>query len=128
MLRIRAFCASVVVLAALCTSGYAATLTVTNINDSGAGSLRDTLASAASGDTIAFAPGVTGSIPLLSTLTIAQSVTIKGPGAANLTLDGQSTVAVMAITAGTVSISEVTIANGKTAGWVRGSASQAGPR
>ncbi len=38
----------------------AATLTVTNTNDSGAGSLRQAIADAASGDTIDFAPGVTG--------------------------------------------------------------------
>ena len=43
-----------------------ATQTVTNTNDSGAGSLRAAIAAAASGETIDFAPGVNGQITLTS--------------------------------------------------------------
>jgi len=54
-----------------------ATITVTNSNDSGAGSLRAALASASSGDTINFAPSIT-TIDLASSLVIAKNVTIEG--------------------------------------------------
>lgn len=101
----------------VCAPAGAATRTVINTHDSGAGSLRAALASAGSGDTIVFAPGVTGSIALLSTLSITQSLTIQGPGVANLTLDGQASVQVMVISStGKLTLSGATIANGKTAG------------
>src|SRR5438309_655561 len=48
------FLSSAVLLGSTLT-GPAATLTVTNLNDSGAGSLRQAIADAASGDTINFA-------------------------------------------------------------------------
>lgn len=98
-----------------CGAAGAATLTVTNTADSGAGSLRNALASAAAGDIVVFAPGVTGAIALASTLTIAQPVTIQGPGAALLALDGQSTVGVIDVTAGSLALSGVTIVHGKSA-------------
>jgi hypothetical protein len=108
-------------LSMVCAPAGAATLTVINTQDSGAGSLRAALASAASGDTIVFAPGVTGSVALLSTLSITQPVTIQGPGVANLTLDGQASVQVMAISSGgNLTLSGATIANGKTAGFGAG--------
>jgi hypothetical protein len=66
----------------------ASTLTVTNTNDSGTGSLRAALASAQNGDTIVFAPSVTGTITLATgTLNVANGVTIVGPGANVLTVD-----------------------------------------
>src|SRR5258708_22581384 len=62
----------------------AATLTVTNLNDSGAGSLRQALLDAASGDTITFS--VTGTIVLSGTrLDITKNLTITGPGASFIT-------------------------------------------
>src|SRR3954452_19016525 len=54
------------------------TWTVTTLADSGSGSLRDQLAQAKSGDTIQFTPGLVGSIPLQTGLTINQNVTIDG--------------------------------------------------
>jgi hypothetical protein len=53
------------------------TLTVTNANDSGPGSLRAELAAASAGDIINFAAGVT-TIDLDSSLVIAKNVTIEG--------------------------------------------------
>lgn len=115
MQNIRRFAsAGFVLLVPFCAPAYAATLNVTNLNDSGAGSLRGTLASAGSGDTIVFAPGVTGTIALVSSLSITQSVTIQGPGAANLTLSGQNAVRVINVTAGNLTLSGVTVANGAT--------------
>src|SRR6266550_8384798 len=71
------------VLALLCAivaHARADTITVTNTNDSGPGSLRQALADANDGDTITFA--VTGIIGLASgELVINRNITISGPGA-----------------------------------------------
>ena len=101
----------------LCAPARAATLTVTNTGDSGAGSLRAQLAAAAAGDTITFGAGVTGTITLASALpTIAQSLTITGPGASTLALDGAGQYVGFNVTGGTVqspvAISGLTIQNG----------------
>ena len=65
--------------------GPAATITVTNTDDSGPGSLRDAIATAAPGDTINFA--VTGEINLTSgALGITKDLIISGPGASSLTV------------------------------------------
>ena len=62
------------------------TFMVTNLSDSGAHSLR---AGIQSGDaTIAFAPGLHGTITLKSALPITSSVTIDGPGADRLSVSG----------------------------------------
>ena len=74
-------------LAATTMSARAATITVTNTNDSGPGSLRQALANANNGDTINFA--VTGAISLTSGgLGITKNVTISGPGFAQLAVGG----------------------------------------
>lgn len=91
----------------------AANRTVTNLNDNGAGSLRSTIAASASGDTINF--GVTGTITLTTgELPINVSLTISGPG--SLTVSGNNASRVFNIgSAATVSISNLTIANGRRA-------------
>lgn len=65
---------------ALAGTTQAAVLTVTQGGDSGAGSLRAALASAAAGDTIVFGPGVTTVTLTGGELVINRSVTVKGPG------------------------------------------------
>jgi hypothetical protein len=66
---------------------HAATITVTNTNDSGAGSLRQALAVAHDRDRITFA--VSGVITLTSDgLGVTKNVTISGPGADQLSIDG----------------------------------------
>ena len=68
-------------------AAYAATITVTNNSDNGAGSLRKAIADAANGDIINFS--VTGAIFLTSEqLTINKNISIIGPGAASLTISG----------------------------------------
>ncbi len=71
----------------------ASTITVTNLDDSGAGSFRAALAAAPAGETITFAPGLAGSIDLQSGLQIAQDLVIIAPVAADgtplITLNGQ---------------------------------------
>ena len=68
----------------------AATFTVTNLSDSGAGSLRAAVVSAngaAGADTIVFQSGVTGTITLTSgEIAITDDLTITGPGAGSLTI------------------------------------------
>jgi hypothetical protein len=88
-------------------------IVVTNTNDSGPGSLRDALATANVGDTID-ATGVSGTILLTSgELQITQSVTINGPGAGTLAVDGNATFRVFDnVIFLNVTISGFTITNG----------------
>jgi len=90
----------------------AATITVMNTNDSGAGSLRQALLDASDGDTIDFS--VTGTILLTNGhLLVDKSVTVSGPGADQLAVNGNANGRVFYIGSGkTVSISGLTITNG----------------
>jgi subtilisin family serine protease len=89
------------------------TITVTSTADRGPGTLRAALASASNGDTID-ASGVTGTILLTSgELLVTNSVTILGPGPANLAVDGNATSRVFNISGTTVAIAGLTITNGK---------------
>jgi hypothetical protein len=85
---------------------------VTNLNDSGAGSLRDAIAA---GGTVTFAPGLHGTINLTSGhLHIGSNVSINGPGAGVITVNGNKTDIVCDVDSGTqVSISGLTLTNGK---------------
>src|SRR5215469_6380423 len=95
-------------------SAYTATIFVTGTNDSGFGSLRFALAVASDGDTID-ATGVSGTILLTSgELQINHNVTIKGPGAENLSVNGNATSRVFHNFAANVTISDLTITNGFT--------------
>ena len=105
-------------LAVLNSSAAAATLTVINLNDSGAGSLRQAIAAAApTNDVIVFAPGVTGTITLTSgELYFTKNLTIRGPGATNLTVSGNNTSRVFSVSGGVITISGLRIANGFVTG------------
>jgi len=89
-----------------------ATVTVTNTNDSGAGSLRQAIITANPGDIINFS--VTGTITLTTgELVINKNLTITGPGALNLTISGNNTSRVFNVTSGvTFNLSRVTVSNG----------------
>jgi hypothetical protein len=94
---------------------HAATITVTNTNDSGPGSLRQALADANDGDTIDFA--VTGIIGLTSgELLVDKAITISGPGAENLAVNGNAKDRVFHVTGENVTISGLTITNGNATG------------
>jgi len=91
----------------------AATLTVTSRADDGTpGTLRSVIGAANPGDIITF--GVTGTIALaLGSLDISKSLTISGPGASSLSIDGSHAYTVIVIEAGSVvTISGVTLTNG----------------
>ena len=100
------------------TSVAATTISVTNTNDSGPGSLRQAIASAASGDTITFSLPPNSSITLTSgELLVNKNLTINGPGANQLTVrrssaDGTPDFRIFDIT-GIVTITGLTISNGK---------------
>src|SRR6266536_1869864 len=115
---IRAVAICITLLCAVAIPARATTITVTNTNDSGAGSLRQALADVNNGDTITFA--VTGTIGLTTDeLLVDKSITISGPGADNLAVNGNATYRVFYIAPGnTVTISGLTITNGRaTAGY-----------
>lgn len=92
----------------------AATYTVSNLNDSGAGSLRDAVSLAnsnAGADVIAFAPGVTGTIALASVINVTDQLSINGPGASLLTITPAAGAYALASTV-SLAISDVTFAGG----------------
>ncbi len=96
----------------MATSAHANIITVTNTNDNGPGSLRQALIDANDSDTINFA--VTGTISLTSgELLVNKSLTISGPGADVLDVDGNATYRVFHIAPNkAVTISDLTITNG----------------
>jgi hypothetical protein len=95
----------------------AATFQVTSSADSGSGTLRAAVASAAPGDTITFAPSVT-SIVLSSEIEINEPLTISGPGAGALTIDGNSVTRIFDIesVSGGVTLSGLTLSNATAEG------------
>jgi len=92
--------------------------TVTNLMDSGSGSLRDAIASTPAGDTVDFKPGLSGTIVLyFGELGIVKDLTIAGPGAGVITVSGNNASRVFRIAASSaVAISGLTIANGLVSG------------
>jgi hypothetical protein len=90
---------------------HAATISVTNTNDSGPGSLRQALAVVHDGDSITFA--VSGTITLTSgALAVPKSVTISGPGADQLSIVGIPFQSVFFVAVEAATISGLTIRNG----------------
>ncbi len=101
---------------------HAATFAVTSLGDSGAGTLRDAITQAnqaAGADTITFQFAAPGTITLIGgELTVTDSLTLTGPGAARVTLDANQGRAFHLVNANasdkTFAISGMTIVNGVT--------------
>ena len=92
-----------------------ATLTVTNTNDSGPGSLRQALQDAADGDTINFSSSLNGQTITLTSgqLLVSKSVAISGPGATTLAVNGSHLGRILRTAPGIdVTLSGLTITNG----------------
>jgi predicted outer membrane repeat protein len=108
----------ILVLLIFCTglvSSFAATLTVTTGSDSGAGSLRNQIAAAASGDIIVFS-GVTTVTLTSAELVINKNLTINGGSGVTITRSGSTLFRIFNITAGTVTLNNLTISNGNANG------------
>ena len=97
------------------TPNNAAPGVVTTTNDSGAGSLRQTLADAVDGDTITFSLSYPATITLSSgELVVDKNLTIAGPGANVLTVNANGTSRVFHISPNkTVTIAGLTITGGR---------------
>lgn len=104
----------------------AATLVVTKSTDAGAGSLRDTLAAAAEGDTITFAPDLASPITLTSgEIILSKQVIIKGPGARLLTISGNDASRIFEVTSSLTALSDIsglTLTHGNSVGTGSGGA------
>lgn len=87
-------------------------LTVSNLNNSGPGSLRDAIANTPPDGTVDFS--VAGTIVLSSELTIDKSLTIEGPGADLLTVSGGNSTRIFDLTliSTNIKISGIRIADG----------------
>lgn len=95
----------------------ASTYTVTNLDDSGAGSLRQAITNANSDNSpptvVDFASGLTGLLSLTSgTLAITHNMTIEGPGPAALELDGDQVEILSVSASSNVAISGLGFAGG----------------
>jgi hypothetical protein len=118
------FCA----IALLCAIGIparAGTITVTNTNDSGPGSLRQALVDAQDGDTIAFDLSLPATISLTtSELVVNKNIVVAGPGANLLAVARANDAPTFRIfhvsPSHTVTIQGVTISNGSGVGFNRG--------
>jgi hypothetical protein len=96
--------------------------TVTNLNDSGLGSLRYAITQAnvqdpnPDGSLIQFAQGLSGTITLSSTLALTETdgpEVISGPGASHLTVNGNNAVRVFQVNH-TATLSGLTISHGRS--------------
>ena len=87
---------------------------VTNLNNSGNGSLREAVNDIAVGGTITFEPGLAGgTMNLFGPVTLSRDVTIDGGDAPGISLDGGATDRVLIVDAGvTASVADLTMANG----------------
>ena len=70
------------------------------------------MAHACAGSTITFASGVTGIIRVTDRMRIDNDLTIQGPGAANLAVDGGNTTRLFYVGGGNVNIGGLTLQNG----------------
>jgi hypothetical protein len=95
----------------------AATLVVTSTADSGPGTLRAALSNAVAHDVITFSLSTPATITLTNGELLVPSVTIIGPGPANLTVSGGNSSSIFHIgSTSNANISGLTIANGFVSG------------
>ena len=125
-----------VLLCGLAPAATAQTITVMNTEDSGAGSLRKAVADIASGGTINFSPSLPAgaTITLSSTITISKNLTIDGRNVPGLVIDGGWDGTTSSTAPGnrifilpntstpTVSVNDLTLANGNACNTGGGSA------
>ncbi|MBX7223284.1 MAG: hypothetical protein K1Y36_25455 [Blastocatellia bacterium] len=93
-----------------------ASTVVTNGNDSGAGSLRDTIANACAGSTITFQAGVTTVTLTSAELVVDKNLTINGGSGVTVTRSGVIAFRIFNVTSGTVAMNNLAITNGNVTG------------
>ena len=106
-------------LAAGSSFARASTRLVTSPADSGAGSLREVIIAAQSGDQVVFDPSLAGQTITLTSgqLAITKSLDIEGPGADELAVSGNHASRVFSVSGGvTVTIAGLTITDGRVVG------------
>lgn len=103
---------------------YSSTLTVTNTNDSGVGSLRDQVSLANATDTIMFDSSLEGSTITLTSgeIAFAKSLTILGPGYDLLTISGNNNSRIFDSNNGDVMMRGLKLINGNVNGSYDGGA------
>jgi hypothetical protein len=105
----------------------AATNLVTTLADDGPGSLRQTIAGAAPGDTIMFATPA-GSLSLTQELVLAKDLNLVGPGWNNLSISGNKVTRLFRIAANaTALISGLTLCNGQSSNGINGLSGELSP-
>jgi len=125
--RFLACLVSTAIFALAAVSAQAAVLFVSNTQDAGAGSLRAAVGAAVAGDTIAFQIPTTdpGYDPLngIFTLTLTsgeividKDLTVAGPSAANIAVNGNHASRIFRITAGIVLVSNLSLIDGAVTG------------
>ena len=117
------FALSLILAVSTCSQASAATFTVTNTNDAGAGSLRQAVLDAnasAGADIVDFSPLFLSpqTITLLTgDITITDPLSINGPGASLLTVSGNHNSRIFAaVSFGPIMITGMTLTNGNGAG------------
>jgi len=101
-----------------------AILTVSTVADNGAGSLREAIAAARSGDTIQFSASLANKTLMLSSgqieISVGKNLSIDGASAANLTISGNNASRIFQLNSTSVNptsltVKNLTLANGYTA-------------
>ncbi len=115
-----------IVLSAIAGEAEATVLRVTELADSGNGSLRQTILEAVDGDTVEF--DVTGTIDLSSgEIAITQDVAIVGPGPSDLTVSAGNDSRLISVAAGAnVTVGGLTLTQGMPSDCCGGAISNAG--
>lgn len=87
---------------------------VSNSNDVGAGSLRDAITHACTGDTIQFLPSVSDTIRIFSDIVINQSLVLQGFSNQDIVISGQLQTRIFNMTAASqLTLSRITLYGGK---------------
>lgn len=91
---------------------YGASITVSNNQDSGSGSLRNAISAANSGDTVFFSPSLAGQTIMLSStleIPVGKNLTIDGTGAPGITISGNNAVRVFLLKSTSVNPTSLTL-------------------